>query len=169
MVSNGTFFIEPLAGHDRATFTCGEASVDRWFRERAGQMARRGLAAVHVLVEEATGTVAGFYTLSNFTVTVTELPPALARGMPRNILLPAHLIGQLGVDTRYQGRRLGDLLLYDALKRAERLTGESASLGVVVHALSERAAGWYRRNGFEPFPDFPLHLILRMQDIRALS
>ncbi len=167
-MSAAGFFIEPLATHNRSTFTCGEASVDSWFRERAGQMSRRGLAAVHVLIEEATGTVAGYYTLSNFTVNISELPAALAKGMPRNIPLPAHLIGQLGVDARYQGRKLGDMLLYDAVKRAERMTGDSASLGVVVHALGERAADWYRRNGFEPFPDFPMHLILRMQDIRAL-
>ena len=142
--------------------------MDDWFRERAGQMARRGLASVHLLVEESTDTIAGFYTLSNFTVVATDLPATLAKGMPRNIPLPAHLIGQLGVDVRFQGRRLGDLLLYDALKRAERLTGDSASLGVVVHALGEQAAAWYRRNGFAPFPNIPLHLILRMQEIRAL-
>ena len=53
-------------------------------------------------------------------------------------------------------------------RSAERLTADSASLGVVVEALGARAAAWYRHNGFAPFPDFPLHLIMRMQDIRAL-
>ena len=159
--------IEPLAGHDRTLFSCGEPAVDEWFRERASQMSRRGLAAVHLLVEQATGTVVGFYTLSNYTVVATDLPTNIGKGMPRSLALPAHLIGQLGVDQRHQGQGYGELLLYDALTPAARMTGDSASLGVVVHALSDRAAAWYRRHGFEPFPGHPLHLIMRMKDIRA--
>jgi hypothetical protein len=52
--------------------------------------------------------------------------------------------------------------------RAYLLTGDSASLGVVVHALNDRAAAWYQHYGFEPFPTHPLHLVVRMKDIRAL-
>jgi GNAT superfamily N-acetyltransferase len=162
------FRIEPLAGHDRGAFTCGEPAIDAWFHERAGQMSRKGLAAVHLLVEQATGAIVGFYTLSNYTVVATELPARVAKGMPERLALPAHLLGQLGVDRRYQGQGIGGVLVRDALKRAERMTGDAASLGVVVHALDERAAAWYRRLGFEPFPEHPLHLIMRMKDIRAL-
>lgn len=162
------FRIEPLAGHERATFSCGEPSIDEWFRERAGQMSRKGLAAVHLMLEQATGEIAGFYTLSNFTVVATDLPADVGRGMPNSIPLPAHLIGQLGVDQRFQGQGLGEALLFDALKRARRITGDSASLGVVVHALNDRVAAWYRHIGFEPFPEHPLHLVMRVKDIRAL-
>lgn len=162
------FRIELLANHDRTTFTCGEPSIDEWFRERAGQMSRKGLAAVHLMVEQATGVIAGFYTLSNFTVVATELPANVGKGMLSGIPLPAHLIGQLGIDQRFQGQGLGEALLFDALKRAHRITGDSASLGVVVHALNERVAAWYRRIGFEPFPEHPLHLVMRMKDIQAL-
>ncbi len=162
------FRIELLTNHNRTAFACGEPSIDEWFRERAGQMSRKGLAAVHVMVEQATEAVAGFYTLSNFAVIATDLPVKVAKGMPERIALPAHLIGQLGVDRRFQGQGFGEALLLDALKRAERMTGESASLGVVVHALDERAAAWYQRLGFTPFPAHPLHLVMRMKDIRGL-
>ncbi|HEX5505745.1 MAG TPA: GNAT family N-acetyltransferase [Thermomicrobiales bacterium] len=162
------FHVEPLAGHDRAAFSCGEPAIDAWFRERAGQMSRKGLAAVQLMVDQATGAIVGFYTLSNYSVVATELPAQVARGMPERIALPAHLLGQLGVDRRYQRRGFGEALVRDALARAERLTGDAASLGVVVHALDERAAAWYRRLGFLPFPEHPLHLIMRMKDIRAL-
>src|SRR6184192_746480 len=92
------FRIEPLAGHNRTAFNCGESSIDEWFRARAGQMSQKGLAAVHLMVEPATGTIVGFYTLGNFTVAATELPARVAKGMPNSIPLPAHLVGQLGVD-----------------------------------------------------------------------
>lgn len=117
-MGNAPFRIEPLANHDRTAFSCGEPSVDEWFHERAGQTSRKGLAAVHVMVEQATGEMVGFYTLSNFTVVTTELPAHVRRGMPNNIPLPAHLIGQLGVDQRFQGRGFGEVLLFDALRRA---------------------------------------------------
>ncbi|HET8625889.1 MAG TPA: GNAT family N-acetyltransferase [Thermomicrobiales bacterium] len=162
------FRIEPLAGHDRRAFSCGQPAIDAWFHERAGQMARKVLAAVHLMIEQDTSAIVGFYTLSNYTAVATELPARVAKGMPERLALPAHLLGQLGVDRRYQGRGFGGVLVRDALKRAERMTGDAASLGVVVHALDERAAVWYRRLGFEPFPAHRLHLIVRMKDIRAL-
>jgi hypothetical protein len=52
--------------------------------------------------------------------------------------------------------------------RAYHMTGDSASLGVIVQALNDRVAAWYQRYGIEPFPAHPLHLVIRMKDIRAL-
>ncbi len=168
MAGDPPFRVECLAGHDRQIFSSGEASVDRWFREQAGQLSGRGIAVVHVMVEVQTGEVVGFYSLSNYTVLATDLPAALARRLPRSIPIPAHLIGQLGIAGRHQGQGYGRALLYDALKRAERQTTESASFGVVVHALTPQLAAWYERVGFQPFPAHPLHLLMRMVDIRAL-
>jgi len=143
--------------------------VDRWFRETAGQATRKGYAAVHLLIDNATDTIAGFYSLSNFTVTATDLPPALGKSLPRTVALPAHLIGQLGVDRRFQGQRLGNLLVLDALRRAYRLTQDAASVAVIVHAVDAERARWYARFGFVPFPTHPLHLVLPMREIAALS
>ena len=137
------FRIERLADHDRRGFSSGKSSVDRWFRESAGQMASRGLAATHVMVETASGEITGYYSLSNFTVLATELPPELGRKLPQRLPIPAHLIGQLGVDARYQGQGYGRALVYDATRRAEQQTTQSASFGVIVHALTPELARWY--------------------------
>jgi GNAT superfamily N-acetyltransferase len=168
-VTGGALFrVVRLGNHDRTAFASGESSIDRWFREQAGQMSSRGLATVHVMIEEMTGAIVGYYSLSNFTILATELPEALGRRLPKRIPLPAHLIGQLGIDARHQGKGYGLVLLYNALKRAERQTAESASFGVVVHALTPQLAAWYERVGFRPFAEHPLHLIMSMTDIRAL-
>ncbi len=37
----------------------------------------------------------------------------------------------------------------------------------VVHPLVARAAAWYRRVGFAPFPAHPTHLMIRLKDIRT--
>lgn len=162
------FRIERLADHDRKGFSSGEPSVDRWFRESAGQMASRGLATTHVMVATVSGEITGYYSLSNFTVTATELPLELGRKLPQRVPIPAHLIGQLGVDARYQGQGYGRALVYDAVRRAERQTTQSASFGVVVHALTPALASWYIQLGFRPFEAHPLHLIISMKDIRHL-
>lgn len=161
--------IEPLARtHDRTVFSSGEQQIDDWFRTQAGQASRRGIATVHVMVDNDTDAVIGFSTLSNFTILAADLPPGLGRGLPARILLPAHLIGQLAVDTREQGRGYGSILLLDALRRAYRTTVDSASVAVVVHAISAQIATWYTRYDFIPFPTHPLSLCLPMKDIAGL-
>ena len=103
MIGAGLLRIEPLGNHDRRRFTSGEPAIDRWFREQAGQMSSRGLAAVHLLIETATGEIAGYYALSNFAVLATSLPEAVGRKLTKHLPIPAHLLGQLGIDARFQG------------------------------------------------------------------
>ena len=161
--------IELLARiHDRTTFSSGEQQIDDWFRKQAGQASRRGIATTHVMVDNDADAVIGFYTLSNFTVFSTDLPAELGRALPDRIPLPAHLIGQLAVDARQQGKGYGGTLLLDALHRAYRMTEHSASVAVVVHAINVQVASWYGRYNFIPFPTHPLSLCLPMKDIAPL-
>ena len=75
--------IEPLGKqHARASFTCGQAELDDWFRKRASQDERRNVARVFVAVDDALGVV-GFYRLSAFTLSLENLPDDIARKLPR--------------------------------------------------------------------------------------
>lgn len=154
--------------HDRTTFSSGELRIDDWFRRQAGQASRRGTATVHVMLDNATDAVIGFYSLSNFAVLAADLPTELGRGLPDRIPLPAHLIGQLGIDARQQGKGYGRTLLFDALRHACQTTADSASVAVIVHALSPQVAAWYAHYGFIPFPAHPLSLCLPMKDLARL-
>lgn len=160
------FRIERLTNaHDRAAFSSGAQQIDDWFHKQAGQASRRGIATIHVMMDNATDAVIGFYTLSNFTVLAGDLRPDIGRTLPDRISLPAHLIGQLAVSAQQQGKGYGGLLLFDGVHRARRTTEHSASLAVVVHALDTQAADWYTRNGFVPFPAHPLSLFIPMRGI----
>jgi ribosomal protein S18 acetylase RimI-like enzyme len=66
----------------------------------------------------------------------------------------------LAVDQRYQGKGLGELLLVDALLRAQRIYTEAGGIGLFVDAIDAQAAGYYQRFGFEAAPDNPLLLFL---------
>lgn len=154
--------------HDRTAFASGEPQIDDWFRQQAGQASRRGTATVHVMLDIVTNAVIGFYSLSNFAVLAADLPTELGRGLPDRLPLPAHLIGQLGIDARQQGKGYGRTLLFDALRCAYRTTADSASVAVIVHALSPQVAAWYARYNFLPFPAHPLSLCLPMKDLARI-
>jgi GNAT superfamily N-acetyltransferase len=158
--------VEPLGSHhDRASFSSGVETLDRYLRSQAGQDARKNLAAPFVLVLED-GTIGGYYTLSATAVKLTNLPDQTARRLPRYPLVPATLLGRLAVDRRFQGRGYGRFLLADALYRVAR--NEIASFAVIVDAKDESARGFYERESFLPFVDQPMKLFRPMADIKKL-
>lgn len=163
------FRIEPLGpSHDRGAFACGNEALDRYLHAQAGQDARRKVAAVFVLHDTEANLVAGYYTLSATSVDPTDLPAELVKKLPRYPVLPAVLLGRLAVDARYRGRRFGELLLLDALRRAEAHSAEVAAMAVVVDAIDDAARGFYERYGFVRFEDEPYRLFLPMATIARL-
>jgi GNAT superfamily N-acetyltransferase len=171
MSNEPPFILTPLGPeHDRAAFSCGVPTLDRYLREQAGQDARRNVACTFVLIERATGRIAGYYTLAAYSILLTDLPDALAKRLPPYGRVPAILLGRLALDQddRYRGRGLGGDLLNRALMHARTLSGEIGAYAVVVEALDERAAAFYRHHGFLPFPDQPLRLFIEMRQLARL-
>ncbi len=153
--------IEPLADHDRTSFSSGQPDLDTWFRERAGQDQRRNLARVFVAVDSDFGVV-GFYSLSSFAIALNDLDPETQRKLPRYPMIPAALIGRLARDERRRAEGLGELLLVDALKRILDASRTVAIFAVVVDALDEAAADFYLRMGFLRTSGTPLRLVLSL-------
>src|SRR6266581_2612434 len=124
------------SNHDRADFSCGNASLDRYLREQAGQDLRRACATPFVLAPERGDTaILGYYTLSSYGIDVGELPADVARKLPRYPLIPATLLGRLAVDLRYHRQGVGEFLLLDALHRTLVQSAEIAAAAVVVDAI----------------------------------
>lgn len=164
--TDGTLQVEPLGPqHDRTSFSSGVEPLDRYFRNQAGQDARKNMAAPFVLVLPE-GSVAGYYTLSSTAVAMPELPTETVRKLPRYPLIPATLLGRLAVDVRHQGKGYGRFLLADALLRC--LRSEIASFAVIVDAKDDPARRFYERESFQPFPDQPMKLFLPMAAISVL-
>ena len=152
--------IRPLAKiDDRSEFACGEPALDEWFQRRAGQDERRHLARVFVAVDE-TPQILGFYSLSSYTVTLTELSPELARKLPRYEAIPAALIGRLARDQRAHGHGVGSLLLVDAIRRIIKLSETIAIFAIVVEAKNDRAAAFYEPFGFTRSAEKSMRLYL---------
>lgn len=153
------FTIEPLGPHhDRRTFTCGQRELDGWFQERASQDEKRNLSRVFVACD-AEG-VAGFYSLSSYTLALSDLPPDLARKLPRYEAIPAALVGRLARAERVRGQRVGELLIADAIRRTLSAARSVAVYAILVDAKDERASAFYQRFGFRTFPSRPNRLFL---------
>ena len=165
------FRIEPLGtqhGSARAGFTCGVESLDRYLNQQASQDQQRGLAATQVLIEIETGAIAGYYALAMTSILPRDLPPGLARRLPRQIALPALLFGRLAVDTRFRGRRLGERLLIDALRRFLMLQTDAGAVAVVVDAIDDSARAFYERYGFQRLLEQPYRLVMARRTVERL-
>ena len=152
--------VRPLAGdHDRRGFDCGREEMNDWLRQVARQHQDKGLSKTFVAVsEKAPARICGYYALTLAELETRHLPQAWRKRLPRRI--PGVRLGRFAVDREYQGKRLGELMLVDALTRAQRIYTEAGGIGLFVDALDEKAAGYYLNFGFAASPSNPLLLFL---------
>ena len=156
---------EPLADrHDISQFRSDVPGLDAWLQGKARLNEAKGGARTYVARD---GTrVVGFYSLAASAVERRRVPSRVGRSMPEPV--PVFLLGQLAVDTDFQGRGLGSDLLVDAAKRALSAAEFIGARAIIVHALDERAKSFYGRFGFRPFSERePLMLLLRISELRA--
>lgn len=153
------FNVEPLSDrHDRTAFACGVEPLDRYFRQQAGQDAKRRLSSCFVAVDQERSRIAGYYTLSMASIALTDLPPDDVRRLPRYPMVPAARLGRLAVDREYRRRGLGGALLWDALVRVTR--SDVAAFALLVDAKDATAIAFYEHHGFIAFATMPGTLFL---------
>ena len=167
-MSTRRYIVEPLGRqHRRATFSCGNETLDHYFRQQAEQDQRRRVAVVFVALDtQAPGTIVGFYILSTASVEAAALPEEIAGALPRYPHLPAILLGRLARDERWKGQGIGELLLADALQRSLRVREEIGALFVIVDAIDAHAVIFYERFGFRRFPEQPGQLFLPLAGLQ---
>lgn len=162
--------IAPLvAEHARGTFACGVPALDPYLHTQAGQDMAKRVAVAFVLTSPPSLEVLGFYTLAAASIRLQELPPAVAKRLPKYPYVPATLLGRLALDGRQRGRGLGGLLLIDALRRSLDATRTVASAVVLVEAKDDVVSRFYAGHGFLPLPEQPRRLFLPMRTIEATT
>ena len=155
--------------HDRARFDCGVEEMNSYLREQARQDTEKGLSRTFVLTEAPQETQRhGFYTLA-FTMLAFE--EILQEKRLSRYPAPVALLAQMAVDRRAQGQGLGDLLLLDALARAELASQQIGLYAVVLDAREESLLSFYARYGFERAEGAsqPRRMYQKMSDIRLLG
>ncbi len=152
------------AEHSLADFDCGSPPLNRFLQAFALTNQKSGSSVTYIaLIGSA---VAGYYSLVVGEAAFDDAPERLAKGLPRHPI-PVMIIARLAVDLRMQGRGFGAALLADAMRRTLAAADIAGIRGVIVHAKDARAAAFYGRFGFTPFPEMPLTLYRLLKDIRA--
>ncbi|TAM60097.1 MAG: GNAT family N-acetyltransferase [Rhodanobacter sp.] len=134
--------------HDRNGFSCGEPTLDTYLRERAGQHQRDGIATTHVLVDDADAArILGYCSLAAAQLNLHDLQPADRKRLP-GYPVPAVRIGRLAVSRDVQGSGYGRLLLGHAVNCCVQLRHRLGVRVLLVDALHDQAAAFYRGYGF---------------------
>lgn len=156
---------EPLtSAHDVSTFSCGKPALDHWLRTRALSNQEKGFTAVMIVHDE--GRVVGYYGLAPTAIVPGALPRSIRTGQPPDPV-PCLLLGQLAVDLTWAGQGIGMGLLKHTLIRCVAAAELVGGRALVVRAIDEEAAGFWRRGGFLPSRDDALVLFRSMGDIAA--
>jgi GNAT superfamily N-acetyltransferase len=147
-----------------STFDCGKPSLNDWLKRFALTNQQSDSARTYVAVRS--GKVVGYYSLSAGAVRKEESPARIAKGLA-NHPIGVILLARLALDKSEHGRGLGKVLLRDALQRALAAADVIGARAILVHAIDEEAAAFYRKFGFESSPLDPKQLLLLMKDLRA--
>ncbi|WP_084312248.1 GNAT family N-acetyltransferase [Desulfobulbus elongatus] len=155
------------AVHTADNFDCGISSLNQWIRQQALKNELSGASRTFVVCIEKE--VVGYYALATGSILRQQAPGKIRREMPDPI--PVMVLARLAVDCTWQKSGVGLGLLRDALLRTynvSRQVGVRALLVHALHALSEKAKGFYLRHGFTQSPVDQMTLMLKMQDVRQI-
>lgn len=154
---------EPLAArHVLTGFDSGQRTLDSWLISRALKNERAGASRTYVVCDE--GRVVAYYCLSAGSVGRAAVPGRLRRNMPDPV--PVMLMGRLAVARSHQGRGIARGLARDAMLRTLRAAEIAGIRALLVRALDDGAAGFYRKLGFGRSPIDPLVLMLPVETVR---
>ena len=165
---------KPIEAADCASgFSSGKHALDDYFARHALANDRAGIGRAYVLRRREHDApelpdVLGFYTLSMASAESSQLARVLETRLPR-YPLPVALIGRLAVDERARGRRLGETLLVDALRRVVDASAIVGCLGIIVDAKDDDAMRFYEKYDFASLTDegWPRRMFMSIDTARA--
>lgn len=155
--------------HNKHAFSCGTSVLDHYLKIQASQDIKKNVAITYVLTAQGSSDILGFYTLSSIGIFPGELPPELAKKLPRYPVLPGILLGRLAVDEKIKGNKIGAYLLIDALKRSVAVSHQIGISAVIVDAKDAISVSFYKHFGFIPFPLNAHRLFLPISTIKTLN
>jgi GNAT superfamily N-acetyltransferase len=152
--------------HDLTTFRSGSLQLDRWLCDHSHQATAQG-TRTYVLLDEQNA-VAGYFAIVPHVLDRGDAPGKLSRGAPRQI--PSILLAKLALGEHLHGQGLGAELLVRALATIVDAARVAGGKLIVVDAIDEEAAAFYRHHDFQPLPNRADRLVMKLSTAaRALG
>jgi GNAT superfamily N-acetyltransferase len=159
-----TWVSSPLRpDHDLATFDCGNPTLNTWLREQGHRAQAADAARTYVWTDENSTVVRAYDAVAPTQVLRGELTRTQSGGYS---VVPAYLIARLAVDRALHGRGLGAELLFDAIEKVVRASATGGGRLIVVDAIDEAAANFYRHHDFTPVRNSPHRLVMTIATAR---
>jgi GNAT superfamily N-acetyltransferase len=152
--------------HNRKIFDCGVDDMNRYLKEQARQDAAKGLSRTFVNLDDDHTTIIGFYTLVMNELSFENIPneKRLSR-----YPAPVVLLAQLAVDKAFQGRRIGEHLLYDAQARVIEIAENVGVYAMTLDAREPSLCAYYAQHRFKMRVDGPLRMYKTVTAIRQIG
>jgi GNAT superfamily N-acetyltransferase len=152
--------------HDLESFTSGNDELDGWLRLHARNATGQGTRTL-VVIDEG-DTIVGYFAIAPHVLDRGDAPRKVGRGAPRQI--PAILLAKLALSADLHGQGLGAELLVRALGTIIDAARAAGGKIVVVDAIDESAAAFYLHHDFDPLPNRPDRLVMKLSTAaRALG
>jgi len=143
--------------HDFDGFDCGNEILNKWLKEQGHRAQQADTARTHVWTEEGSNVVRAYYSIAPTQVMRQEVTGKQAGGYS---VIPAYLIAKLALDQQLRGQGLGSELLFDAVDLIVRASKVAAGRLIVVDAIDDAAASFYRHHDFVPVKGNPNRLVM---------
>ncbi|SKA67755.1 Acetyltransferase (GNAT) domain-containing protein [Thiothrix eikelboomii] len=155
----------PLEQTDnRNEFDCGRPSLNTWLQTHAWRNQQLGSSRTNVITNEQ-GKIVAYVSLTAAEIKREYLPKSQQRNRPESI--PAVLLGQLAVDSAYQGQGIAQSLLFFAFRTTVQISEQIGCACLITHPLDKKARTFYQHWGFEDTPFDPKgSLIIKVSDLK---
>lgn len=146
--------------HDRASFDCGDAAMNDFFRRFARQSHEQNASKTFCAIDASTpNRVLGFYTIAPCSIAHAGVPTGMKKGLAHHEIAGFKL-ARIATDVTVAGHGLGGQLLAAAALRCLRIASEAGGVLLIIDAKNARAAQWYASYGAEALKDKPLTLAM---------
>ncbi|MCC6997833.1 MAG: GNAT family N-acetyltransferase [Deltaproteobacteria bacterium] len=131
---------------DRQQFSSGDADLDRFFHQFAGQnQFKHHIGTTYVAVDQQH--IRGYVTIAPGSLEIERLPARDRKRLP-SYPAPILRLARLAVDHRHRGAGIGEQLLRHVLLMAASMASDYGCIGILVDA-KPAAVDFYARYGFE--------------------
>jgi predicted GNAT family N-acyltransferase len=154
--------------YDRNSFDCGVEVLNRYCKERMNKEQNQNLCSAFVAAyvhDNQPKKILGYYTLSSSQIQFDNMPEQDTKHVPATYPIPTQRIGRLARDVSMKGKKMGETLLSDALKRIISISHSTGVFAVEVDAKDDKAAQFYETFGFTRLKHDKSCLILPMKTL----
>lgn len=148
--------------HDRSSFRCEETVLNTFLQKNARKEAQTRASICYVIVPPDNPTrILGFYTLSNASIRLNDLPPSFTKRLPKYSRIPVTLLGRIARDLSSKGTDVGKVLIMHSLEYAYRASGAVGSTAVVLDPKNPKVAKIYEKLGFKSLRNGQMYLPMK--------